>query len=99
MKLREVPRSVRSWFTRKTKQVAQLSQRDRAAGEGGVSFGKNINRTSNLYPTAVTSTNHHFTVFVTLLVLNAKFCNIWALILEVFRDLTCFLYLGFFVFF
>ena len=49
----------------KTKQVAQLSQRDRAAG-GGVSFGKNISakivHLISLYPTALTSTNHNFTV-------------------------------------
>jgi len=59
---------------------------------GGVSFGKNISakieHLISLYPTALTSTNHHFTVLCHLLVLNAKFCNIYALNLEVFEDLN-----------
>jgi len=47
-----------------TKQEAQLSQRDRAAA--CLNFGKNISAKSVhltlLYVTALSSTNHHFTV-------------------------------------
>ena len=43
---------------------------------------------TSLYPTALTSTNDHLTVYVTMFVLNAKLCSIYALILEVFGGLN-----------
>jgi len=71
-------------------QVGQLSQAICAAA--CTSFSKNISAKSmhltSLYPTALTSTNDHLTVYVTMFVLNAKLCSIYALILEVFGGLN-----------